>query len=195
MLTYPLTLSFKTLAFSPQIVVRDGAEAVVAFVSQKALRLKRDVTVYADESRATETYRIKADSMMQWNTVYRITTGDDTLVGTVRRRGGQSLWRATYQVFDQSDSEVALIHEENPWVKVGDTLLSLIPYVALFTGLLLNPTYVVEVRGQPTLRLRKRRALLEGRFSLEQLGSFTERDERLLLPSVLAFTMVERRRG
>lgn len=42
MLNYPLTMSFKIVAINPQVTVTDTSGQVVAYVKQKAFRLKED---------------------------------------------------------------------------------------------------------------------------------------------------------
>ena len=49
MFTYPLNLSFKIIAFNPQVKVTDPSGQTVLYVKQKALALKEAVKVFADE--------------------------------------------------------------------------------------------------------------------------------------------------
>ena len=58
MLNYPLNLSFKIIAFNPQVKVTDASGQTVLYVKQKALALKEDVKVFADESQQRQLYQM-----------------------------------------------------------------------------------------------------------------------------------------
>ncbi len=101
------------------------------------------------------------------------------------------MWKATYNILDAGGGDVGTIHEENPWLKVLDGFLNDIP----FLGMLINPAYLVDLRGQTVLRLQKQPAVFEGKFALEKRGEFSEADERLLLPAIIMMLLLERSRG
>jgi len=191
MYNYPLNLSFKFLAFGPQLRITDASGQMVLYVKQKALALKEDVKIFVDESQQNQLYQMKANKIIDFSAQYNISRADGMALGAVKRRGMRSLWKATYNVVDASGADVGLIHEENPWLKVLDGLVSDIPFVGMF----INPAYLVELRGQTALYLKKQPAFLEGKFTLDKRGDFTDADERLLLPSVIMMLMLERMRG
>lgn len=112
-------------------------------------------------------------------------------MGAVKRKGMRSMWKATYLIVDASGAEIGQIHEENPWMKVLDAMLSDVPFVGMF----INPAYLVELRGQTVLYLKKQPAMMEGKFLLEKRGNFTDAEEQLLLPAVVQTVMLERSRG
>ncbi len=194
-LDYPLDLRFRLISLGPQINVVDAGARSVAYVKQKAFRLKEDVEVHTDESRRTPLWRIKADRIIDWSAAYRITDASGALLGTLRRKGGRSLWRATYVITDPNDQPIGGIHEKDPWTKVLDGLLSLVPIVGDLTGYFLNPSYLVSRGDESMLEVRKRPALFEGRFSIEQIGTVDPRSEALFLASVMMMVLLERGRG
>src|SRR5512139_227057 len=118
MFNYPLSLSFKIIAFNPQIKITDASGQTVLYVKQKALALKEAVKVFADERQQAELYDIKANKIIDFSAQYNINTFAGSPVGTVKREGMKSLWKATYNVLDNSGVQVGLIHEENPMIKV-----------------------------------------------------------------------------
>ncbi len=195
MLNYPLNLSFKIIAFNPQVLVTDAAGQTVAYVKQKALKLREDVTIFADEGQQRPLFRINANRILDFNANYAITAADGSAVGAVRRQGMRTIWKATYQIADAGGAEVGTVHEENPWVKVIDSVLGELPGVGLVSGYFFNPAYLVDLRGATALYLKKQPAFLEGRFTIEKRGDFSDREEGLLLSSVVMALMLERSRG
>lgn len=191
MLNYPLNLSFKVIAFNPQVKVTDASGQTVLYVKQKALALKEDVKVFADEGQQRQLYQMKANKIIDWSATYNITAATGQPVGALKRQGARSLWKATYNILDASGAEVGLIHEENPWIKVLDALVSDIPFVGMF----INPAYLVDLRGQNVMHLKKQPAVLEGKFTLDKRGNFSDADEGLLMSSVIMMLMLERMRG
>jgi len=191
MYNYPLNLSFKIVALNPQIKITDASGQTVLYVKQKALALKEAVKVFADERQQAELYDIKANKIIDFSAQYNITTFAGSPVGTVKREGMKSLWKATYNVLDNSGVQVGLIHEESPWIKVLDGLLSDVPFVGMF----INPAYLVDLQGQTVLYLKKQPAWLEGKFTLTRRGQFSEAEEALLLPSIIMMLLLERMRG
>jgi hypothetical protein len=188
MLNYPLTLVFKLLALNPQVRVADAAGQTVLYVKEKAFSMKIDINVYSDEAQQHQLYHIKADKVLGMNIPFSITAPDGSLVGKVIRPSMTSLWKATYQISDALGGEIGVLHEESPWLKVLDTLLSDIPFIHM----LINPGYLVDLRGQPALYLKKQPSLVDRTFKLEKRLDLSEADERLLLASTLLAMMMER---
>lgn len=192
---YPLDLRFRLISLGPQINVLDATGRSVAYVKQKAFRLKEDVEVHTDDTRQTPLWRIKADRIIDWSAAYRITDASGALLGTLRRKGGRSLWRATYVITDASEQAIGGIHEKDPWTKVLDGLLSLVPILGDLSGYFLNPSYLLSRGDESVLEIRKRPAFFEGRFVIEQVGTVDPRSEALFLASVLMMVLLERGRG
>jgi uncharacterized protein YxjI len=192
---YPLDLRFRLISLGPQINVLDATGRSVAYVKQKAFRLKEDVEVHTDDTRQTPLWKIKADRIIDWSAAYRITDASGTLLGTLRRKGGRSLWRATYVITDANEQAIGGIREKDPWTKVLDGLLSIVPILGDLSGYFLNPSYVVSRGDDAVLEVRKRPAFFEGRFVIEQAGTVDPRSEALFLASVLMMVLLERGRG
>lgn len=192
---YPLDLSFKILTIGTRVGVVDASGRQVGYVRKKKFRLREDVTVYRDEGQNETLFRLKADRIVDFGASYAVTAADGRLLGSVRRQGVRSLWRSAYAIVDAGKNEIGGIREENPWIKVADSLVQAIPFAGALDGLFFNPTYGIDLRGEPVLRLRKQRALLESRFHLEKIGDFSEAEEGLLLASVIMMLLLERDRG
>ncbi len=191
MYNYPLTLSFKIIAFNPQVKITDASGQTVLYVKQKALAFKEDIKIFADEAQQKQLLQMKANKIIDFSAQYNISRPDGMAVGAVKRQGMRSLWKAAYNIVDAGGADIGLIHEENPWIKVLDALVSDIPFVGMF----INPAYLVDARGKTALYLKKQPAMLEGKFILEKRGDYNEADEQLLLASVIMMLMLERLRG
>ncbi|HEY8597515.1 MAG TPA: hypothetical protein VIL85_03735 [Thermomicrobiales bacterium] len=195
MLNYPLEMSFKIVAINPQVRVTDANGQLVAYVKQKAFKLKEDITIFGDEAQTRPLYRINANRILDFNANYTITTPDGQQVGSVYRPGARSIWKASYTISDPGGNEIGLVHEENAWVKVIDALAGEIPVLGMFTGYLFNPAYFVDLRGQTAFYLKKQPAFLEGKFHLEQRGNIPEHEEGLIIAGTIMALMLERMRG
>ena len=194
-LDYPLELGFKLITLGTRVRVRDAAGRQVAYVRKKKFKLKEDVIVYKDEDGRDPLFRIKADRVLDFSARYSISAPDGLPVGSVGRRGMRSLWRSSYGIADAFGAEVGDVREENPWVKVADSVVQMIPFADAFDGLFFNSAYLVDLRGETVLRLQKKRSLFESSFRLEKLGDFSDEEESLLLASVIMMLLLERDRG
>ncbi len=195
MLSYPLDLSFKIATIGTRVRVVDAAGRQVAYVRKKKFKLKEDVRVYEDEDQRDLLFRIKADRVVDFGANYAISAPDGRPLGAVRQQGVRSLWKSSYSISDARYEEVGLIHEENPWIKVLDSLAESIPFADALGGLFFNPAYLVELRGRTVLRMSKERSVFESRFRVEKLDDFSEEDEALLLASLIMTLLLERDRG
>lgn len=192
---YPLDLRFKILAIAAQITVTDANGAMVCYVKKKAFKLKEDVTVYADKEQTQPLYTIKADRILDWNAKYNLATAAGAPLGVVGRKGARSIFKAHYDIND-GEADVAVIHEENPWTKFFDALLGEVPIIGIFTGYFFNPSYLVtRTDGTHIMRVKKRPAMLEGKFVIEKLADMDDMEEIRSFVSILMMVLLERTRG
>jgi hypothetical protein len=194
-MNYPLQLSFKVLAIAQQVKVTDATGTLVFYVKQKAFKLKEDVTIFADEAQVQPLYHIRADKVFDFNARYNFTNPQGMAVGAVKRQGMKSLWKAHYDIFD--GEQIALsIDEENPWIKVLDSLLGEVPVLGLLTGHFLHPAYLVtRSDGTVVMRLQKQAAFFEGKFAIEKRAEFLPGEENRALLGLLMMVLLERSRG
>lgn len=195
MLNFPLKLGFKIATVGTRVRVTDADGNLVAYVRKKKFRPKENVGVYADEDQRKLLFRLKADRMLDFGASYSVSLPTGEPLGAVRQQGIRSLWRSAYALSDARDSGVGSIHEENPWVKVLDGLVEAIPFADALGGLFLNPSYVADLRGHPTLRIKKHRSVFESSFGIEKLADFSEDEEDLLLAGIIMMVLLERDRG
>jgi len=192
---YPLSLSFKIFALAPQIRVTNASGALVCYVKQKLFKLKEAVNVFADEQQTQLLCKINADRVLDISARYHFTDAENAPLGSVKRQGLRSIWKAHYDILD-GESVVMTIREENPWIKVFDHLLGEIPILGMFTGYLFHPSYLVTRQdGVEVMRCQKESAFFEGKFKLEKLADMDEGEELRVLLSFLMMLLLERQRG
>jgi uncharacterized protein YxjI len=195
-MNFPISLSFKLLALANQIYVRDANGNLLGYVKQKMFKLKEDINIFADEQQTQLLFNIKADRMIDWSANYSFTDNRGTFLGSIKRQGMRSMWKASYDIFDASGAQVYKITEANGWVKVMDALLGEIPVVGMFSGYLFNPSYQVSrMDGSAVALLKKEPAMFEGKFVLENQTNLNTTEETTVLLGVLMMSLLERSRG
>lgn len=195
-MNYPLKLSFKLLALASQIYIRDANGHLIGYVKQKLLKLKEDINVFADEQQTQHLFNIKADRILDFSARYTFTDSQGRVVGSIKRQGMRSIFKAHYEIFDASGAQVMEIREENAWIKVIDSLVGELPLVGMFSGYFFNPAYIVSRSdGSQVARVKKQPAFFEGVFELEPLTQIAPEEESRVLLGVLTMTLLERSRG
>lgn len=193
---YPINLSFKILALASQIYIRDADNALLGYVKQKMFKLKEDINVFADEQQTQHLYNIKADRILDFSANYRFSEASGSAIGSIKRKGMRSIFKAHYVISDASGNQVMEIREENGWIKVVDAVIGELPIIGMFTGYFFNPSYIVSrSETDQVARLAKEAAFFEGKFQLTPIGQMSEAEEALVLLSVLTMTLMERSRG
>jgi len=192
---FPLTLTFKKLALSPQISVTDANGELLFYVKQKLFKLKEAVTVFGDREQTQPLYTIEADRVIDFSARYHFRDQNKSDLGSIKRQGRKSLWKAHYDIYDQ-EQIVANIQEENAWVKVGDALLSEVPILGMLAGYFFNPTYLVSrPDGTVIVKIKKQPSFFESSFTIEEAVDIDEAAELRTILSILMMTLLERARG
>ncbi|SFH85551.1 LURP-one-related family protein [Halpernia frigidisoli] len=195
-LNYPLDLKFKITTLANDFTMTDSNGQNLAYVRSKIFKLKDDVQVFKDESKTEILYTIKANQWLDFNASFSITENNGDILGSVSRKGIKSFWRATYNVLDIQKNIIYTITEENPWIKFFDGLIGEIPLIGLFTGYFLNPTYLVKDKNNTILlRLKKMPSLIGRRFQISKTSEINEKDESLILLSLIMSILLERHKG
>jgi hypothetical protein len=165
------------------------------YVKQKMFKLKESVTVFADAEQQRPLYELKADRVIDFSANYHLTDTRGTHVGSVRRQGMKSIWRARYDILN-GGSRPLTIQEANPWAKVCDSLFCEIPILGLFSGYVFHPEYLVAREdGTSVMRLKKEPAFFQGKFSIEKLADMSQDEETRILLSLIMMVLLERQRG
>ena len=172
---YPLNLSFKIWTFVPQFTISDMNDNPVYYVRQKLFKLREKISVFMTNRRENQLYTINADRIIDFSAKYHFTNMQEQYLGSVKRKGLKSLWRANYLIFD-GEQEVGEIREESVFIRFMDRLFGSIPIIGMCAGYLFHPTYVVtRTDGTEIMRMRRHRRSLKGNLSLRSLVTFLTR--------------------
>ena len=111
----------KITAFVNRYVVSvptdSGAEGEqVAFVEQKRLAFREEVTFFTDETKTTPLFRFKARQVLDVGATYDVTAADGTPIGLFRKDFKKSLLRSTWHL-EQGDL-VATGHERSQVIAI-----------------------------------------------------------------------------
>ncbi|MFZ1559174.1 MAG: hypothetical protein WAT37_04570 [Saprospiraceae bacterium] len=195
-MTYPIEFEFKIMALAPQFYVRDGAGRDVAYVKQKLFKLKEDITVFENASQTTPIYKIKANQWIDWSASYILSDAAGHELGRMGRKGGRSLWKATYEIFDANNTKEFKIEEDNAFVKIMDAVFSEIPILGIFTGYVFNPKYnIFNEKGEKVAEFAKESSFLGKKFKLHQLSDLNVQEEERIILSLMMMVLLERSRG
>lgn len=195
---YPLNVSFKILAFAPQLTITDATGRSLIYVKQKLFKFKEKVEIFSDQSKTTKLGTIQANKIIDWSARYFFESANGKAIGSVGRKGMRSLWKASYETFNPGDDTPDYkISEENPLAKIMDGIVGELPVVGFLSSYLFHPKYsaVQHVDGETTMRLTKQPALWEGKFQLEKFKDLTPQQELNLLLSFIMLLLLERGRG
>lgn len=194
-MNYPLQVSFKILAIAQQLSVIEPNGNLVFYVKQKAFKLKEAVTVFADQEQTQPLYTINASKILDFSASYQFADRTGAALGSVRRRGMKSLWKAHYDIYD-GETPVMTINEESAWTKVFDSLLGEVPLLGMFSGYFFHPAYLVKRPDETVvMRMQKQPAFFEGKFIIEKHAEMNEREELRAVLSLIMMVLLERRRG
>ena len=195
-MNYPLELSFKILALASQIYIRDNNGQLIGYVKQKLFKLKEDINVFADENQTQLLFNIKADRVIDFSAKYNFTAANGNNIGSIKRQGMRSIWKAHYEISDSKDQQIFKINEESAWVMVFDSLIGEVPIVGMFTGYMFNPAYIISKQdGTPIARLHKEKAFFESKFIFTPQIQIESNEETLVLLGILMMALLERMRG
>lgn len=196
-MNYPLALRFKKISLTNEMRVVDNQGQELAYVRQKLFKFKEEINVYADRTKQQTLYTIKADKVIDWSPTYTLYNTASKPVASMKREGARSLFNSTY-ILSESDLQVGILKEQNPWVKFLDSIVGSIPIIEFFSGYVINPKYELrDHENQLIATVIKKPALFEGHYSIEDglMSSFTDEEQMHVALLLMVIAMLERYRG
>ncbi len=186
------------MAASPQLYVTDADGNPVLYVKQKLFKLKEHVEVFTDNTKEKKLCEIKANKVIDWSAAYNFSNAEGNQFGGVRRKGLRSLWRAHYEIYPNDATQPAefTVREESVLIRFLDSFFSGLPIIGIFAGYFTNPSYIItDCDGNAVMRLKKKPALWEGKFSIESLTEIDSQQQIRILVALLMMTLLEQHRG
>jgi uncharacterized protein YxjI len=107
-------LKRQVFALAGKFRVYDTSGKLVLFSEQKMFKLREDIRVFSDESKAQEVLTIKARQIIDFSAAYDVvdsTTGQK--VGALRRKGLASMLRDEWEILDVNDSVIGSLFEDS----------------------------------------------------------------------------------
>ncbi|CAG0982378.1 hypothetical protein ANAEL_01822 [Anaerolineales bacterium] len=92
----------------------DPSGRLLLFSEQKMFKLREDIRVYSDESKAQEVLMIKARQIVDFSAAYDVV--DSVMgqkVGALRRKGWASMLRDEWEVLDANDNPMGKLVEDS----------------------------------------------------------------------------------
>ena len=193
---YPIELNFKKIALAKQAMLTDSNGNSIAYARQKVLKLKEELEVFEDKTKAKQICTIKANKIIDFSAAYHFYTENEQCFGSVQRKGLLSIWKATYLVYDSSGNQYATIKEENPFAKLVDSLLGGLPFVGFVCNYIFNSSYIAKCKdGTELFRLTKVPSFWGALFKIDKLAEVTPDEEIRCMMSLLMMIFLEKSRG
>jgi uncharacterized protein YxjI len=165
------------------------------FVEQKRFKFKEDIRFYTDDTKATETMRIKARQRFDPRARYDVTDANGSKIGEIQKVFGESLIRSTYRLYDANGEEAAKAAEKSLFIALFRRLVGFVPYVDNFADFLPIPYHFDLKRGDTLLGTHTRKAWkLRDTYTIDMSGD-PERsvDRRLVLAVAVGMDALQAR--
>ena len=158
---------------------------LVLYSEMKALKLKEDIRVYADEEKRQELLVIKARQVLDISATYDVVDArQKQKVGALRRKGLKSVVRDEWTIFNSQDQEIGKIQEDS-------LALAL---VRRFLTNLIPQSYTVELKGQPLVQFKQNFNPFLLKLTLDFSGDLNSQlDRRLGLAAAILLCAIEGR--
>ncbi|MBI5962955.1 MAG: hypothetical protein HY863_05730 [Chloroflexi bacterium] len=92
----------------------DPSGKLMLFSEQKMFKLREDIRVFSDESKAQEVLMIKARQIIDFSAAYDVVdSGTGQKVGALRRKGLASMLRDEWEILDVGDNVIGSLFEDS----------------------------------------------------------------------------------
>jgi hypothetical protein len=150
----------------------------VCFVEQKRMKLKEDLRAFADDTKTSEVFRIKAQQVWDPRAKYDVTDPGGGQIGQLRKVFGKSLLRSTWQIYDGDGNEVASARERSLFVALFRRLVGFVPYIGGFADWLPIPYHFDYFIGDRQVGGLERILGVRDRYRLDVSGDSERRIDR-----------------
>lgn len=122
-------LKRQAIALKGKFRFYDSHGNLVMYSEQKMFKLREDIRVYSDESKAQEVLSIKARQIIDFSAAYDVIDAtNNEHVGALRRKGLKSMLRDEWEILNPSGQVIGALFEDSMGLAlVRRLLVSLIP--------------------------------------------------------------------
>ena len=107
-------LKRQVFALTGKFRIYEPGGQLVMFSEQKMFKLREDIRVYSDESKAQEVLMIKARQIVDFSAAYDVVdSATGQKVGAMRRKGLRSILRDEWEVLDVGDNVIGMLFEDS----------------------------------------------------------------------------------
>ena len=132
--------------FGGKFRIYDPAGALVLFADMKAFKLREDITIHPDESKASTFLQIKARQIIDFSAAYDVfDSPSGQKIGALKRRGFKSMLKDEWVIMDADDKEIGMIQEDK-W---------LLALLRRFATNLIPQTFHGDIGGTEVFRFRQ----------------------------------------
>lgn len=197
MISFPLSIRFKLLAWDSTIYLQDHSGKEILFLKKAPFRLREKISIYTDSTKQTKRWTISTSQIIDLGATYEVFDEEKQQVAfRIKHSGWSFLWRTRYTILDLQNNPIAEIKEDNPWIEVLNAFLEEVPYLGILSIWLFHPTYTLKDKhGVPVLILKKKPSLFERRFTVEQGQDSSLLEEDAAIVSVLLTVTFRRSQG
>jgi len=176
-------------------VAPDGVSPgeLICQVRQKRMKIREEITFYADEDEQWPVLRLKARNVFEVRGITDVQLPDGSTIGVLRKVFGASLLRSTWEVQDAGGAVVAVARESSVPIAVLRRVWSQVPYLGDVPFMLPFHFDIATPDGRP-LGTYRRLVSLRDRYLLD-LTADSQRllDRRVALALTIALDALQDR--
>lgn len=166
--------------------IHDPQNNVIGFSHQKAFKLKEDIRIFTDESKAHELISIKARKMLDISSAYDVVdSATGQRIGVLKRKGLKSTFlRDEWIVMDGNETAIGSIKEDS----------ALLGLVRRHITNLVPQTYDFEMGGQMVGKVKQNFNIFAPKMRCDFSADGARKlDRRLALSAVILLMAIEGR--
>ena len=124
------TIKQKLLSIAHKYFVTNSQDQLVGFVQQKMFKLKEDIRIYTDDTKATEIMRIQQANILDFSGSFQVMDSQSgEVIGILKRKGLKSMLKDEWKILDPYKNEIGKIKEQGGLIWfIRRFILKFIPY-------------------------------------------------------------------
>lgn len=187
-------LQKETSWFSKKCSIKDKQGKFVAVLEQKKLLFSKIKTdVFVDNNQEHKIATIIPKGFIDLNHHFNIKNKEGELLGKLEKKFITSkLWRTRYEFFNTEGKLKFVIIEENPWLRISNSLLKKSKRTSLIPRFFFKPAYQILDENEHLIAdLTERKGLFKSSRTLRIESIPKELNENLILVAAMILLYIE----